>query len=434
MWLGLLAAFWVFLAVIFGSQMALLGPFTWSEALKYAFRDWYPWVLLSPLVVWLSFRFPLEAGSWKRSVPVHVVACVLVVAAYAALWRLTDSGPGRGERGPPPWMGKPPGPDRPPHEGGRHGEGMRDQHPSGPPSGNAAAAASDSRSSGSPPGKPPSGRRPDFPPNGPRPFRGRGPGPPPFLSTFLMRANFNVPIYFFVVSICHAFTYFRRSREREHQTLELQARLAQTKLQALRMELHPHFLFNTLNAISTLVHKNPAAADEMIVNLSELLRQTLEDSDQPEVPLRKELDFLDRYLEIQMVRFGDRLRVEKLVDESVLAAHVPSMILQPLVENAIRHGLEPQTSAGVISIVASRVGSFLELSVGDTGNGPKSPAGKAIREGIGLANTRARLQELYGSEGRLKLDQQTGGGFIAQLEIPYHEQPLARFQKPAPAA
>jgi two-component system LytT family sensor kinase len=396
MWFGILTAFWVFLALIFGTQMALLGPFTWAQALQFAFRDWYPWMLLSPVVVWVSGRYPLEAGAWKRSVPIHLAACVLVVSACAGLWQLCDPGPGRGEGRPPPWMQKPPGPDRPPQEGGHHRDGMSENHPPGSPG-----------SLGPPPG-------------GPGHFRGR-PGPGPM---FFARANFNIPIYFFVVSMSHAFTYFRRSRERERQALELQARLAQAKMQALRMELHPHFLFNTLNAISTLVHKDPAAADEMIVNLSELLRQTLEDSDQQEVPLRKELDFLDRYLEIQLVRFGDRLRVEKQVDPAVLAAQVPTMILQPLVENAIRHGIEPQASAGIVSIVASRVGAYLELSVGDTGNGTKLQTEKPNREGIGLANTRARLQQLYGTNGRLKLERRPSGGFIAQLEIPYHEQPL----------
>jgi LytS/YehU family sensor histidine kinase len=266
---------------------------------------------------------------------------------------------------------------------------------------------------GPPPDRPP-------PPDGPE----RRPLPPPFQSPramfvegLVMRAKSNIPIYWVVVSIAQAVRLLRRSQERERQAFELEARLAEAKLTALRMQLHPHFLFNTLNAISTLVHTDARAADEMITNLSELLRATLSTSDQPEVSLRHELEILDRYLAIQQVRFGDRLHIEKEIQNDSLEARVPALILQPLVENAIRHGIEPQRRPGRIGVRARRDRDILRLAVQDNGGG----AGPGMKEGIGLANTRSRLQELYGSQGKMSMSPGAEGGFVVELEIPYHE-------------
>jgi sensor histidine kinase YesM len=221
------------------------------------------------------------------------------------------------------------------------------------------------------------------------------------------------------VSITHALTYYRRAQERERKAVELEARLADAKLDALRMQLHPHFLFNTLNAISTLVHKDPHAADEMIANLSELLRATL-DAEGQEIPLRRELDLLSRYLEIQQARFGDRLKIERQIDAAALDALVPTLILQPLVENAIRHGIEPQTTAGVVAIRAQRKDSVLQLGVADNGGGLQKSTGKS--SGIGLTNTKARIEELYGNAGRLVLNSKSGEGFSVEIEIPFHSR------------
>jgi LytS/YehU family sensor histidine kinase len=228
--------------------------------------------------------------------------------------------------------------------------------------------------------------------------------------------RFNLPLYLVLASLGHAIAYFRRSQQRHQRTLELEAHLAQARLQALRMQLHPHFLFNSLNAISTLVHSDPHKADEMISSLSEMLRWSLDSAAEAEVPLRRELEFLNHYLQIEQTRFGDRLRVEHAVDPETLGAYVPSLLLQPLVENAIRHGVEPCLAPGVVCISARRSGDMLSVSIRDTGIGlPGSP-----REGIGLANTRARLQSLYPGRHRFELRNDPAGGCRVELEIPFH--------------
>lgn len=239
-----------------------------------------------------------------------------------------------------------------------------------------------------------------------------------------------MPIYWVIVSVVHALTYYRRSQERERKALELTASLAQARLQALKMQLQPHFLFNALNAIATLVHKDPHAADDMIGNLSELLRQALDSSELQEVPLRKELEFLDCYLEIEQMRLGDRLRVEKQIAPDTLDAHVPVMILQPLVENAVRHGIEPSRAPGVVTVCAERQGELLQLTVRDSGAGARASTVNADRPGIGLANTRARLQELYGAGAQFVMQPVTATGFTVELRIPFHSAPVSSGSRP----
>jgi LytS/YehU family sensor histidine kinase len=206
--------------------------------------------------------------------------------------------------------------------------------------------------------------------------------------------------------------------------VELESHLAQARLQALRMQLHPHFLFNTLNAISTLVHTNPRSADEMIGGLSEMLRMSLDSASESEVPLSRELHFLNHYLEIEKVRFGDRLRVEQSIAQDVQNALLPTLILQPLVENAIRHGIEPKLAAGQVFIRALRVGDKLQITIRDTGIGFKNLGGTSnpSSKGIGLVNTRARLQALYPSQHRLIIQNHADGGGLVELEIPYHTE------------
>lgn len=231
----------------------------------------------------------------------------------------------------------------------------------------------------------------------------------------LRRITYQMPIFWGLVGVAHALRFYERTKMRERREAELEARLAQARLQALSMQLNPHFLFNTLNSIASLVHAQPQA-EEMIEALSDLLRLTLKASDRQEVTLREELHFLDRYLLIEQIRFGDRLCVEKQIDVAALDALVPILILQPLVENAVRHGIETQIAPGLIRITAERAGSGLVLCVTDNGRGL---AQGAFKEGVGLSNTRARLKELYGTVGVLHLQPGSTGGFSAEVEIPW---------------
>ena len=224
-----------------------------------------------------------------------------------------------------------------------------------------------------------------FPPLPPPPDAQTAPRP---AGSAGMRVAPDVLIYLMAMSACVAFAHFRKSQERERRAIELEVSLAQAKLQALRMQINPHFLFNTLNAISTLVHTNPQTADDMITDLSELFRASLESSNDHEISLSRELDLLQRYLAIEQRRFGQRLKVEQSIDPEILPARVPTLILQPIVENAIRHGIESQAGGGTIAIHATREGSQIKLSVSDSGKKPFDAAVLAgNRQGIGLANT-----------------------------------------------
>jgi LytS/YehU family sensor histidine kinase len=197
--------------------------------------------------------------------------------------------------------------------------------------------------------------------------------------------------------------------------MELESLLHQAQLQALRNQLNPHFLFNVLHSIAELVHTNPKLAEQLIVRLGELLRQVLNSSTLQEVPLADELALVRGYVEIEQMRLGDRLRVQWEIDPEELQARVPSLILQPLVENAIQHGIAATGQAGVVTIRARRHGGFLQLQVHDTGPGINQAA-PARAEGIGLSNTRARLERLYGDRQSLDLD--AHAGWLVSMRIP----------------
>jgi two-component system LytT family sensor kinase len=237
---------------------------------------------------------------------------------------------------------------------------------------------------------------------------------------FLLILNFtpsDVMFYWGVVVIEHALDYYRKLQERELRASQLEAQLAQSQLQVLKMQLHPHFLFNTLNAISALIRESPDEADEMVSRLGDLLRMTLETAGVQEVPFKKELEFLKHYLDIEQTRFQDRLKVEMAIEPETLDGLVPSMILQPLVENSVRHGVSPRPEGGCIKITAWRHHSLLRLEVED--DGPGLSADAPLKERVGLTNTRARVSNLYGDEHGLKLRHAAGGGLIASLSIPF---------------
>jgi len=230
--------------------------------------------------------------------------------------------------------------------------------------------------------------------------------------------HFNVVVYWVVVSLCSGLIYYGKFRERERRAAELEKRLAEARLRALQMQLNPHFLFNTLNAIAALMHKDVEAADRVLVRLSELLRLALESTETQEVPLRQELAFLSRYLEIEQTRFGDRLEVVTDIAPDTLEALVPNLVLQPLVENAIRHGLQPRAGGGRLVLSARREDALLRLRVQDNGRG--LGAAEPPREGIGLSNTRARLLHLYGEAQKLRFHSPPEGGLAVEIELPFH--------------
>ena len=217
--------------------------------------------------------------------------------------------------------------------------------------------------------------------------------------------------YWASVGVIHAIEYYRESRERELEATRL-------ALENLRAQLQPHFLFNTLQSISTLIHRDPAAADRMLTDLSDLLRLSLRSTASQEVPLHEELAFLERYLDIMRVRFGDRLVIAVEADPDVRDALVPSLVLQPIVENAITHGMADRPDIGHVRVRARRDGGSLELEVSDDGPGLGSAA---PTNGIGLTNTRERIARLYGGAGRVET--LANGGFTLRLSIPFRSSP-----------
>jgi two-component system LytT family sensor kinase len=230
-------------------------------------------------------------------------------------------------------------------------------------------------------------------------------------------------IYWVIIGSYYAFYYYQLAAEGEHAASQLRATLTESRLQTLRAQLNPHFLFNTLNAISVMARRgDQEAVVSTIGRLGDLLRVSLDDRLPQRVPLAAELDFLNSYLDIQKVRFGDRLRVDQDIAIDTLQALVPSLILQPLVENAIVHGIAPRSTGGRVSICAKHDNGALQLSVGDSGEGIHVPPESSGRKGIGLANTHERLAQLYGSRHRIQYGVGSQGGGIVLISIPFEQQ------------
>jgi two-component system, LytTR family, sensor kinase len=233
----------------------------------------------------------------------------------------------------------------------------------------------------------------------------------------LLNFPISVVIYWVSIGAQTGFGYYKMYRERELRASQLEAKLAQSQLQILKMQLHPHFLFNTLNTISELIQKAPDAAESMVTDLSDLLRLSLQTVGRQEVSLQQELDFVTKYLQIEQTRFHDRLAVQMRIDPRALDASVPNMILQPLVENALRHGLAPLACGGQVLIQATRDNASLLLSVSDDGVGLSG--GGEIIEGVGLSNTRARLRHLYGAAHQFEMQGVSDQGLTLRMTIPY---------------
>ncbi len=263
------------------------------------------------------------------------------------------------------------------------------------------------------------------------------PRPRSFVGFALLQLDVAVFLYLVMVALTHAWDFYRWYRERELRAVQLENQVTTSRLHVLAMQLQPHFLFNTLNAIAELVHHDAERADEMLARLGRLLRRSMENGQEQEVSLARELEFLDAYVEIERLRYGERLAVHVDAGPEATRALVPSFLLQPLVENAIRHGTARRPEPGRIAVRAARRGPVLALSVEDNGSGPEEGPPRA---GVGLGTTRARLEQLYGPSYRLELTHGARGGALLAVEIPYRPAPAeaaaatAATRPPPPAA
>lgn len=241
-----------------------------------------------------------------------------------------------------------------------------------------------------------------------------------FLGRAMSQFHLDLLIYAATLGVSYAVSYYFRYREREFRAAQLETQLTQAQLQTLKMQLQPHFLFNTLNGIAGLVRDNRnKAAVNMLAGLSDLLRYTLENAGKQEVPLKEELEFLELYLDIQQMRFSDRLQIEMQIEPETLDALVPNLILQPLVENAIRHGTSRRAASGTVGVSARRDNGSLRIQIYDDGPGLKRDDGGTAVEGVGLSNTRARLIQLYGERQKFTLLERESGGVAATFVIPF---------------
>jgi two-component system LytT family sensor kinase len=248
--------------------------------------------------------------------------------------------------------------------------------------------------------------------------------PADFLAKFrfsAVKGSGTNPFMFAVIAIAwQALRYGQELREKQVKALELESRLREAQLQALRSQLNPHFLFNTLHSIAELVHQNPDLAEQLILRLGDLLREVLASSNEPEIALAEEIKFIKAYLDIEQMRLGNRLKLEWDIAEDVLELKVPSLVLQPLVENAIQHGIASSTQPGQLRIRAKREADFLHLQVRDSGPGLPAADGR-LNAGIGLTNTEARLRTIYGEKHEFRLTNHDG--LTVDLRLPITEKP-----------
>ncbi len=244
-----------------------------------------------------------------------------------------------------------------------------------------------------------------------------------FTYNLIASISVDLLVYWAIVAVSYAFDYQRKYREREVRTSQLQAQLAEARFQALEMQLHPHFLFNTLNAISALMDEDIQASRNMLTLLSELLRLTLDHVDTHDVSVRQEIAFVGRYLEIQQIRFQDKLHVSIDMEPGTTNARVPTLILQPLVENAVLHGAAPHGQPSRVAVHVFREDNNLVMQVTDNGPGlDPNGSGKSLKTGIGLRNTQERLKQLYGRSCQLLFETVPDGGLCVTVRIPFYTE------------
>jgi two-component sensor histidine kinase len=330
--------------VALGAQFLALTDTSLGVALRSAARDQLPWAIFTPLMFRFVNRFFLQRANWPRRLFVHLLVCVGVLTLCQRWENIIDPTSQSGLRAGGPGFSK--------------------------------EVESELQ-------------RPARPPPGEEPRPGIIPKTPIDL---VHLGTYQLPVYLMIMSAAHAFLFYRANQERA-------ASLTKARLEALKVQLQPHFLFNTLNSIAELLHLEPDKADAMLTSLSQLLRLTLEAPSDQLVPLERELHFLNRYLVIMQTRFEHRLQFEFDIAPETRQVLIFPLLLQPLVENAIRHGVSSRPDGGAVTISASTSEARLRLSIRDNGRG--LPKGEPLREGVGITNTRARLQEFYGSEATL---------------------------------
>lgn len=347
---------------------------------------WYACLLSSPLYVWLARRFPIYQRYWRRNLAIHVlITTALVLLTGVIYFQLLI--------------------------------GQLNNFPNR----TANAPSSTTPTTAAPNEKVPAAGQRSPAPGGAR---------LPDLKTFLLLRFFTESLPFWaMIALVHAFEFHRRYRQREFETARLQGQLAESRLEALTAQLHPHFLFNTLQGISTLMHRDVKAADAMLSRLSDLLRQTLQRGERQQASLNEEIEMLDHYVGISRERFKDRLIFETQIAPDAGYALVPFFILQPLVENALQHGIARRAGLGRVRVSATRQGEMLHLNVTDDGPGLANGENNFPREGIGLSNTRQRLHQLYGDHQSLTLKTPAEGGLQVELIIPYRTDPIPEPQE-----
>jgi two-component system LytT family sensor kinase len=330
-------------------------PPTLGQMLVWELPYWLLWAGLAPVIFWLAQRFPIDRERWFRNSILHILSCGALAIAHRAIYLIIG------------WLLN-------------------------------VAAYQNIRS---------------------------------IRELYSSDILFNLPTGFMsygtIFLVSYVIDYYRRHQEEELKISNLRAELAQAQLQvteaqlqALKMQLHPHFLFNTLNSISALLDEDVETADQMLARLGDFLRMTLENSGAQRVTLQEELEFLRCYLEIERVRFHDRLTVTMLIEPDTLEARVPNLILQPIVENAIKHGIVSRIAPGEIEISAKRVGDSLALEVKDNGPGlHREHSSGLVKEGLGLGNTRARLEQMYGASHHFDMTDAPEGGLRVTLDIPF---------------
>jgi LytS/YehU family sensor histidine kinase len=322
-----------------------------GDADRFPYYLWwscYTWAILTPVVVYFAYRNPIKASTWKRAVPLHLAASLVLVGAEISIEAM---------------LGK-----------------LRLHHD---------LSVQEA-----------------------------------LQHYFTRHMQVSLLTYWMLVGAVQLYRMQDEAQKRELRSFKLEAQLAAAQLEVLRAQMHPHFLFNTLQAATTLIHEDPDGAEDILVRLSALLRISVDESHIQEITLERELEVLDLYIGIQARRFGDRLRFEIAIDQDVRDCIVPALILQPLVENAIRHGVGMHKRSDTVSIRAFQEGESLHLEVRNLSSTLEDKPAQLPERGVGLANTRARLKQLYGKRQQFVLRNLEPAGVCAELSVPLRSAPV----------